>query len=266
MTASALSQLVADPSRTGIFLDFDGTLSNIVLYAGDARPLPGVPELLRDLDRAFGLVAVVSGRSAHQLVEWLGSDIEIWGVHGAETNRSGSVRLSDHAAAFQDLMDRVKQEAATEVARLDLPGVVVEDKGIMIGLHFRGAEDVERARSELDRVAQELTDRHGLLRAGGRLAYELRPPSDFSKAAIVLARSREENLKAVAFMGDDRVDLPGFDALDELADQGVATVRVAVNSDEAPSELIERADEVVDGPGEAVEWLRGLADAAGRGS
>ncbi|HEV3484810.1 MAG TPA: trehalose-phosphatase, partial [Vicinamibacterales bacterium] len=141
---------------------------------------------------------------------------------------------------------------------LDIPGVVVEDKGVMIGLHFRGAADVERARVELDRVAQDLVDKHGLLRAGGRLAYELRPPSEFSKAAIVLARSREEDLRAVAFMGDDRVDLPGFDALDQLAEEGVTTVRVAVDSDEAPPELIERADEVVNGPGEAVEWLRAL--------
>ncbi len=130
----------------------------------------------------------------------------------------------------------------------------------MLGLHFRGASDVERARVELDRVAQDLVARHGLLRAGGRLAYELRPPTDFSKAAVVLARAREENLRAVAFMGDDRVDLPGFDALDQLAEEGIATVRVAVNSDEAPPELIERADEVVEGPAQAVDWLRGLAD------
>ncbi len=217
---------------------------------------------MRDLQATFGVVAVVSGRSAHQLTEWLGSDVEIWGVHGAESNRSGTVELTDQAAAFQELMGRVKEEAAAAVARLDLPGVVVEDKGIMIGLHFRGADDVERARRELDGVAQQLVDTHGLLRAGGRLAYELRPPSDFSKAAIVLARSREEDLSAVVFMGDDRVDLPGFDALDQLAEEGVATVRVAVNSDEAPPELIERADVVVDGPPDAVEWLRVLVRGA----
>lgn len=261
-----MSRLFADPSSTGIFLDFDGTLSDIVMHATDARPLPGVPELLRDLDATYHMVAVVSGRSAHQLVEWLGNDVEIWGVHGAESNRSGRVQLTDQAIAFQELMGRVRAEATDVVARLRLPGVVVEDKAIMIGLHFRGAADVERARVELDRVAQELVDKHGLLRAGGRLAYELRPPSDFSKAAIVLARSREENLRAVAFMGDDRVDLPGFDALDQLAEEGVATVRVAVDSDEAPPELLERADEVVAGPAQAVEWLRALvSDARGIG-
>lgn len=264
MIGDALTRLTADPARTGIFLDFDGTLSDIVLHAGDARPLPGVPELLRSLGRTFALVAVVSGRSAHQLVEWLGGDIEIWGVHGAETNRSGAVQLTDQAIAFQELMGRVKHDATEAIARLDLPGVVVEDKGIMIGLHFRGADDVERARAELDRVAQELTDRHGLFRAGGRLAYELRPPSDFSKAAIVLARSREEELAAVAFMGDDRVDLPGFDALDQLAEEGVATARIAVKSDEAPPELLARADEVVEGPAAAVELLGALVAKAGR--
>ena len=50
------------------------------------------------------------------------------------------------------------------------------------------------------------------------------------------------------FVGDDVVDLPAFDALDELARKGLTTLRVAVRSSEAPEELLERADVIVDGP------------------
>ena len=239
-------------------MDFDGTLSDIVHVPSDARPTEGAREVLTDLAVRFGLVVIVSGRSAHQLLEWLGPTIEIWGVHGAERTAGGSVALTETAAPFAELMATVRDEARRKLDELALEGVILEDKGVMLGLHFRAAVEQERAKAELDQLAEELAGRHGLRRAGGRLAFELRPPVEFSKAAVVLERSREAGLTAAAFVGDDRVDLPGFDALDILAEEGLETLRVAVSSDEAPPELIERADIVVDGPRGAVEFLRGL--------
>lgn len=241
------------PERAGIFLDFDGTLSEIVHVPSDARPAEGAADVLRALAAVYAVVAIVSGRSAHQLVEWLGPEIEIWGVHGAQRATAGDVRLSPLAAPFAELMGEVHEAAAKALADVDLEGVILEDKEVMLGLHFRNARDVERARVVLDEIADELAARYGLTRAGGRLAYELRPPAEFTKAAVV--RERAAGLEAVAFAGDDRVDLPGFDALDELAGAGAATLRIAVDSDEAPPELLERADVVVDGPPGAIELL-----------
>ena len=248
------------PSTAGIFADFDGTLSEIVHIPSDARPIEGAVDLLLELGHRFALVAIVSGRSAVQLAEWLGPSLEIWGTHGAEYARGGSISVTERAARYEELMTRVRDEAQKELERLGLEGVVLEDKRVMIGLHFRNATDVEAARLALDRLADALADGHGLIRAGGRLAFELRPPEEFSKAAVVLERARELDLKAALFIGDDRVDLPAFDALDVLAEEGVKTLRVAVTSDEAPPELLERADLVVDGPSGAVSFLRGLLD------
>jgi trehalose 6-phosphate phosphatase len=258
VTDDVLKRLQEDPSTTGLFLDFDGTLSEIVHVPSEARPIAGTRELLAELGQVFGLVAIVSGRSATQLLAWLGPEIEIWGVHGAERAIGGSVSLTERAAPYRELMEVVHQEAEELLRELDLPGVSVEDKGVMFSLHFRAATDRERAERELDALADELARRHGLLRAGGRLAFELRPPVEFSKAAVVLDRAREMGLSAAAFFGDDRVDLPGFDALDLLEEEGLATLRVAVGSDEAPPELLQRADVVVSGPGGAVRLLAGL--------
>ncbi|MGH3117599.1 MAG: trehalose-phosphatase, partial [Gaiellales bacterium] len=173
------------------------------------------------------------------------------------------VTLSDHAMGFDELMRRVRTEARKALDELAIPGAVLEDKGIMIGLHFRATPNPEEARVALDRLAQELADRHGLRRAGGRLAFELRPPADFTKAAVVLERSLELDLDAVAYFGDDRVDLPGFDALDELSERGVGAVRIGVRSEEAPPELLERADVVVDGPVGVLAFLLELLHASG---
>ncbi|MEA2446757.1 MAG: trehalose 6-phosphate phosphatase [Actinomycetota bacterium] len=258
MQRDALTPFRSAPGSAGIFLDFDGTLSEIVEIPSAARPLAEVRGLLASLARTFAVVSIVSGRSAYELVEWLGTEVEIWGVHGAQRAVDGNVTYSDRALPHQELMALVRKEAEGEVERADLPGVLIEDKGVMIGLHFRAAEDQRRARDTLDQIAEDLARKHGLNRAGGRLAFELRPPVEFSKAAVVLERARDEKLQAALFIGDDKVDLPAFDALDILGKEGMATARVAVDSSEAPPELLERADVIVEGPAGVVELLKGL--------
>ncbi|MDQ3939965.1 MAG: trehalose-phosphatase [Actinomycetota bacterium] len=258
MDTVVLQQFRALRARGAIFCDFDGTLSEIVHTPSAARPWPGARETLAALASTYAVVAVVSGRSARELVEWLGRDLEIWGVHGAEMARDGEVELTDVAAKYLPLMQRVIAEARDRVDQLDIPGVLVEDKRVMAGLHFRAATDIEKARLLLDGIAADLAARYGLTRAGGRLAFELRPPVEFSKKQVVLDRAAEMDVAAATFIGDDKVDLPAFDALDELALRDIITWRVAVASDEAPPELIARADEVVDGPSGAIAFLREL--------
>jgi trehalose 6-phosphate phosphatase len=99
-----------------------------------------------------------------------------------------------------------------------------------------------------------------LRRSDGRASIELYPPIEFSKATVVRDRVKERDLQAAMFIGDDTVDLPAFDALDELAARGMTTVRVGVVSDEAPDELLERADIKVDGPAGVLGLLEELGE------
>jgi trehalose 6-phosphate phosphatase len=70
-----------------------------------------------------------------------------------------------------------------------------------------------------------------------------------------------EAAAAACFLGDDLGDLPAFDALDRLAARsGADVLRVAVRSEEAPPELLARADLVVDGPPGALALLEELRD------
>lgn len=257
-----LRRLVAEPGRTGLFLDFDGTLSEIVDVPSEARPVAGAAEVLAGLGRRLAVVAVVSGRAAGELLDWLGPDVEIWGVHGAQTTSDGKVVVSESAAPYVEAMADVLAEARREVADLGIDGAVVEDKGVAITLHYRAAADRGRAHEALESMAADFARRYDLAVAPGRASFELRPGIELSKAAVVFDRARSAGLSAAAFVGDDLVDLPAFDALDELGREGMTTVRVAVASDEAPRELLERADIVVDGPHGAVDLLnRLLADA-----
>ena len=258
MYEELLAPFLREPGRAGIFMDFDGTLSEIVTIPSDARPAEGAREVLERLAGSFSVVAIVSGRSAADLLEWIGPGIEIWGVHGAETVFDGKVVLSPSAKPHRALMERVLSEARRRVAELGIDGVLVEDKTTVVNLHYRAAEDHEYAGELLDGIAAELARDHGLFRATGRLTFELRAPEPFSKADVVLARAREAQLDAVLFAGDDTVDIPAFEALDILAAEGVATVKVAVASSEAPAGLLARADMVVPGPQGAVALLESL--------
>jgi trehalose 6-phosphate phosphatase len=65
-------------------------------------------------------------------------------------------------------------------------------------------------------------------------------------------------LTGALYAGDDAADVGAFDALDRLRDGGVATVRVAVASSEAPPALLQRADVVVEGPSDLLRLLRAL--------
>jgi trehalose 6-phosphate phosphatase len=244
--------------HAGIFIDFDGTLSDIVPVASSARPVAGARDLLGDLAERYAVVAVVSGRSAEELVRWLGPEIEIWGVYGAQRAIAGKVELSAATRPFARLMAEVKQEAESSISQTGLEGVGVEDKAVVITLHWRAARDVEAAERAVEDVTKRIAERHGLSLSGTRFTRELRPPIDLSKSVVVLERARELGLSAVMFVGDDVVDLAAFDALDELAEDAMTTVRVAVSSDEAPEELLRRADVIVDGPRGVIELLRRL--------
>ena len=254
----SIEALRAGADRAGLFLDFDGTLSEIVDEPDLARPLDGVVEVLSGLSKAYRNVSIVSGRSAEQLLDWLGSGVDIWGVHGAQRVRNGRVELSNLAAPFEPRMQQALADARDLVGANGLEGLIVEDKSVMVGLHYRAASDRDAAAAALEEIARVLAAKHGLDLARGRMALELRPPIRFSKGDIVLEVAEESGLEAAMFAGDDVVDLPGFDALDRLEGSGLGTLRVAVASNEAPAELVERADLTVPGPPGMLELLSRL--------
>jgi trehalose 6-phosphate phosphatase len=93
------------------------------------------------------------------------------------------------------------------------------------------------------------------------MSVELHPPIAADKGTAL--EHLVEGLGAVCFVGDDRGDLPAYDALDRLAARGVHTLRVGVAGTETPVDLLDRADLVVDGPPGVLGFLRGLAGPPG---
>ena len=255
-----LSPLLDDRSTAGVFTDFDGTLAAIVDDPSDARPLAGVTDALGRLARTVARVGVISGRPAGFLVTHLGSTgVSMWGLYGLEVverdeNGEPHVVPLPEAEEWRPVVDEVTARAERELG--DRAGV--ERKQLTLTIHYRRDPDVKPLVQEW---AGTVADETGLSLDEAKMSYELSPPVPHGKGVVLEGAS--DGLRAACFFGDDLGDLGAFDALDRLQARGLATVRVAVRSDEAPAELLERADLVLDGPPDvlaALELLAGSPD------
>jgi trehalose 6-phosphate phosphatase len=242
--------------RTALCLDFDGTLAPIVDDPEAAAPLEGTLELLGRLAGRFAAVALVSGRPAGWLAERAAAPgVRYLGLYGLEEVVDGLVQAAPEAEAVRPAARAALAELASHPA-VTASGAYLEDKGLSIGVHLRRVADPARWAGPVEAAAREAAARHGLRVEPGRLVWELRPASGLDKGDAVRRVVDESGAGAVVMAGDDRGDLAGFEAVEELAARGLSGLRVAVRSGESPPELLQRADLVVDGP----EGLRELLD------
>jgi trehalose 6-phosphate phosphatase len=249
----SLSPLTARPDQTGIYTDFDGTLSAIVDDPDHARPLDGAKDALAALAVRFARVGVISGRPVAFLSEVVGgAGVDLWGEYGLERSVGGVSQPVDGAEEWRVVVEGVaaRAEAANVAER-------VERKSLSVTLHFRTNP---RREAEVRAWAAGEAARTGLSVFPARKAVEVRPPIERDKGSALADAAA--GLGAVCFMGDDRGDLAAFDALDRLEADGVDVVRIAVRSPEMPDELESRADLVVDGPAGALHVLEELSASA----
>jgi trehalose 6-phosphate phosphatase len=257
---SPLDLLRADPVRTAILTDVDGTLAPIVERPEQAAVPPRAKELLAALSDRFGLVGCISGRQALEARRLVGIDgIAYAGNHGLELLLPG-----DEGPRLDPALAGQERGAAEFVAALDpaeAAGLRLEDKGPIQSLHWRGAADERGAEARAHEIAAE-AGRAKLEPRWGRKVLELRPIGGGGKDAAVAALLATDGVTAAIYAGDDRTDLDAFRRLRELRDEGSleATVCVGVVSPEAPPELAEEADLFVDG---AEGWLAILEELAG---
>jgi len=257
-----LRPLAAEPERSALFLDFDGTLSAVVVDPTGARPLPGVPDLLAELAAAFALVVVISGRPTAFLADVLGAPpgVTLVGLYGLERALQGPVH---------DTWAAVIDEVVAEAEATAPEGVYVEPKGLTVTLHFRRAPE---HKGWVEAFAARQHASRGLQVHPGRLGRELRPALVVDKGTVVRSLVAEHDeqqgtapLRALAAFGDDMGDLPAFAALEALrAAEGPPrlVVRVAVVDKESPPAVAAAADLSVPRATGAVALLRDLAAAA----
>lgn len=256
----ALEPLRADPGRSAVLLDIDGTLAPIVRHAADAHVPEATRSLLIEIARRYRVVGCVSGRragTARQIVA-IGT-IAYVGNHGGELlrPRATSPEMDPELAAWTE---RVRDFAArAETPEHQRLRVRIEDKDAIAAFHWRGAPDEETAEGAVREIATQ-AQQEGFAVHWGRKVLEVRPPVVLDKGLGIAALLRGGDVGAAVYVGDDTTDLDAFRALRAMVEAGAleTALCVAVSSDEAPPGMTQEADLTVDGPGGVRELLEAL--------
>ncbi|WP_425479214.1 trehalose-phosphatase [Pseudoxanthomonas composti] len=194
-----------------LFLDVDGTLLDFAPTPDEvALPEGALPVITRLSELLGGALALVSGRPLHELDRVFAPlQLPAAGLHGQELRGAPAMAAAAPSQAMQTL-----RAAAVRLAQQH-PGVVIEDKGGNIALHWRKAPE---AGAHVTALAQA--------HIGQLAGYRLQPgdhvvevvPANVDKGRAVQALMRQAPFagRRPVFVGDDLTDEYGFTAANAL--------------------------------------------------
>src|SRR5215510_13402849 len=214
-TVPVPSSLVAHLRETAILLDIDGTLLDLMPTPREVWVPPGLVKTLnRLLVKTNGALAMVSGRSLNDIdLIFAPAQFPAVGGHGAEMRLSID---SEAADAHAPPMDKELKRRLAAIAKLS-PGILLEDKGYSLALHYRLAPHAEKAiyaavsliRADLPNAPIEVLP--------GKCVCEIKH-SGFTKASGVRELMTREPFKGRRpfFIGDDVTDETVFAIMPDL--------------------------------------------------
>ena len=236
----------------GLITDLDGTISPLTGTPAEARVSPACCRHLQAIAARVGLVAVVSGRTVGEVRRIVGlEDIVYVGLHGFSVAMPpvwSEAAVAAYSVMARSILDELRRS-------ITLSGIVFEDKGPLIAMHYRQAADPAAAREAILNAIAVAPMASRFARHEGKMFVELRPPvPSVNKGAAVRHLATDRALRSVLYLGDDVTDIDAFRVLREASAFRGASVVVA--SQETPPEVLAEADYRVEGV-DGVEWLLG---------
>ncbi len=209
-----------------LFLDFDGTLTELAPSPDAVLVDPSLPGILAALEQALGgALAVVSGRPLSEVDALMGVALPGAGVHGLELReRKGN---TPHPPLDDGSVSTVQKVLAPLVA--DDPRLILEIKPGAIALHYRRApEREEECRAAMLEALRAVPDFRLI---DGKMVLEAKPGHVNKGEAI----RRLMNVAPFAgrvpvFAGDDRTDEDGFEVVNAM--KGV-TIKIGAGESHA---------------------------------
>lgn len=213
-----------DLDAVALLLDIDGTLLD---FAATPREVWVPPTLRRTLGgllaRTGGALALVSGRSLADLdILFAPLELPAIGGHGAELRVAPGQRSEAARAPSLDPMVKRKLAGVAEIGR----GVLVEDKGYSLALHWRLAPDKGDAVTAMVKSICDSFPDLPLEALPGKSVVEVKSAA-FDKATAVAELMRLPPFagRRPVFVGDDVTDERVFPILPALGGFGFAVGR-----------------------------------------
>jgi trehalose 6-phosphate phosphatase len=207
--------MVPHLSETAVLLDIDGTLLDLAPTPREVWVPPGLAKTLNGLlQRTSGALALVSGRSLND-IDLIFAPEQFPGVggHGAEMRLSTD---SEAVATHAPPMDKELKRRLAAIAKLS-PGILLEDKGYSLALHYRLAPHAEKAIYEAVSLIRADLPNASIEVLPGKCVCEIKH-SGFNKASGVLELMKHEPFKGrrPIFIGDDVTDETVFAIMPDL--------------------------------------------------
>ena len=244
----AASELAQRLSEYALLLDIDGTLLDLAPTPREVWVPPGLAETLNSLhDKTSGALALVSGRSLNDIdLIFAPAQFPAVGGHGAEMRVSTD---SEAVATHAPPMNKELKRRLAAIARLS-QGILLEDKGYSLALHYRLAPHAEKAiyaavsliRADLPNAPIEVLP--------GKCVCEIKQ-SGFDKATGVRELMAHEPFRGrrPIFIGDDVTDESVFAIMPDIGGLAFSVGRRAQG-------VTDHFDE----PRDVRAWLAGLID------
>jgi len=207
-----------------LLCDYDGTLTPIV-----DRPELAVAskETIKCLRRIAGknkvLLGIVSGRAMGDIKERLSISGTIYaGNHGLEIEGPGLKFVHPLAEELNSILRLINQ--VLNKAMKDIKGVIVEDKGVTLSVHYRLVD--EQTLPEVHRRFENIVRLPRMMgkikTTAGKKVHEVRPaiPWDKGKAVSLIVdkyvpQHRRKDMVSV-YLGDDRTDEDAFKVVNHM--------------------------------------------------
>jgi trehalose 6-phosphate phosphatase len=245
---SAPSDFARRLDECAILLDIDGTLLDLAPTPREVWVPPGLARTLNGLlEKTAGALALVSGRSLNDIdLIFAPEQFPAVGGHGAEMRISAD---SESVATHAPPMDKELKRRLAAIARLS-PGILLEDKGYSLALHYRLAPHAEKAIYEAISLIRADLPNAPIELLPGKCVYEIKH-SGFNKATGVLELMDHEPFRGrrPIFIGDDVTDESVFALMPDLGGLAFSVGRRAIG-------VADHFDE----PRDVRQWLARLLD------
>jgi trehalose 6-phosphate phosphatase len=209
-----------------VLLDIDGTILDIAPTPGAVIVSASLRRSLSRLSRETGgALALVSGRSLGD-IDFLFAPLRLpaIGGHGAEMRLSADDATETEPA--QDL-DGGLRERLAELA-VGAPGVLVEDKGYSLAVHYRLAPEQEGRVKEAVAAIKADWPKEPIEVLPGKSVVEVKSVGFHKGAAIrELMRHKPFAGRRPIFVGDDVTDESAFAVMPEFKGMGFSVGRRA---------------------------------------
>jgi trehalose 6-phosphate phosphatase len=210
--------LVPHLGEVALLLDIDGTLLDLMPTPREVWVPPGLSKTLNGLlEKTSGAMALVSGRSLNDIDLIFAPDqFPAVGGHGAEMRLGAD---NESVATHAPPLDKELKRRLATIAKLS-PGILLEDKGYSLALHYRLAPHAEKAIYEAVSLIRADLPNAPIEVLPGKCVCEIKH-SGFTKASGVRELMTYEPFKGrkPLFIGDDVTDetvfaiMPDFDGV-----------------------------------------------------